>query len=328
LSATNLLEVKHLSVSLKGDGGYVPIVRDVCFTLAPGQITGLVGESGSGKSIMSFSLIGLLPRHNSRIDSGEVLLNGQDLLRLPPSELTKMRGRDISMIFQEPMTSLNPVLTVGDQLIEVFTNHGLKKKADNRQQALALLERVGIPRAEEILKSYPHQLSGGMRQRVMIAMAIALKPKLLIADEPTTALDATIQAQILRLLEQLAQEDGMAVIFISHNLGVIARICARIMVMYSGQIVESADTESLCAQPRHPYTQSLLACIPHIGMSGQRLTSIDGTAPNPADLLPGCRFAQRCLEAETACGSETQELLPYAEDSLCRCRKVRSAHAS
>ncbi|MDR1322172.1 MAG: ABC transporter ATP-binding protein [Gracilibacteraceae bacterium] len=316
-----LLEVKNLSVSFRTENGPVQVVRDVSFTLAAGEIAGLVGESGSGKSVLSFAVMGLLPRDSGFIDSGEILFGGRNLPALPRREMGRIRGREISMIFQEPMTSLNPVYTIGNQLDEVFVNHGQRGRSVNRKRSIELLERVGIPRATEIARSYPHQLSGGMRQRVMIAMAMALSPKLLIADEPTTALDVTIQAQILRLIEQLARENGMAVIFISHNLGVVARLCRKVMVMYSSQIVEITGAERLYQAPAHPYTKNLLECIPQIGMSGRRLSSIEGAVPHPGDEITGCRFAARCGEAEARCRAEAPELRRLADGLYCRCLK-------
>lgn len=296
-----LLEVKNLTTSFKTDRGYAQAVKDVSFEVEKGSIVGLVGESGSGKSVSSYSIIGLLPKHNSRIESGEVLFEGVDLLKCSPREMSKIRGKEISMIFQEPMTSLNPVYTVEKQIAEVFHNHTNYSKGEIKQRTLELLKRVGMQRAETVMRSYPHQLSGGMRQRVMIAIAIALKPKILIADEPTTALDVTIQAQILALIKQLSVEDQMSVIFISHNLGVIANICEKVMVMYSSQIVEMTDTNTLYYNPKHPYTKSLIACIPQIGMSGQKLSHIEGTVPHPNDKIEGCRFRERCNEAMDVC---------------------------
>ena len=299
-----LLEVKNLTTSFKTDSGYAKAVNDVSFDVEKGSIVGLVGESGSGKSVSSYSIIGLLPKHNSRIESGEVLFEGKDLLKYSPKEMAKIRGKDISMIFQEPMTSLNPVYTVENQIAEVFHNHTNLSKGEIKERILELLERVGMQRAKDVMKSYPHQLSGGMRQRVMIALAIALKPKILIADEPTTALDVTIQAQILQLIKKLSEEDQMSVIFISHNLGVISNICEKVIVMYSSQIVEMTDTKTLYYQPRHPYTKSLISCIPQIGMSGQVLNQIEGTVPHPNDKIEGCRFRERCKYAMDICINE------------------------
>jgi oligopeptide/dipeptide ABC transporter ATP-binding protein len=323
--AAPLLQVNGLSVSFRSEGGLVRPVRDVSFEIGKGETVGLVGESGSGKSVLSFALMGLLPPHNSRIDGGEVLMDGRDLSRLRRRAMSKLRGRDISMIFQEPMTSLNPVYTIGNQIEEVFRNHTSMGKKERRERAIDLLERVGVPRAPEIMASYPHQLSGGMRQRVMIVMAIALKPRLLIADEPTTALDVTVQAQILRLIGRLAEEDGMAVILISHNLGVIARVCQRVMVMYAGQLVEVAPAAELYRHPRHPYTRHLFECIPRIGMGGHRLNYIEGSVPHPGDELPGCRFAPRCREADEGCLEREPELAALSEGRASRCLKEGGA---
>lgn len=298
---TKLLEIKNLTTSFKTEAGYAKAVNDISFDVEKGSIVGLVGESGSGKSVSSYSIMGLLPKHNSKIESGEILFEGKDLLKCSKKEMSKIRGKDISMIFQEPMTSLNPVYTIQNQIAEVFHNHTKLGKNEIRHRTLELLSRVGMQRAEEVMKAYPHQLSGGMRQRVMIALAIALKPKILIADEPTTALDVTIQAQILQLIKKLSEEDGMSVIFISHNLGVIANICEKVIVMYSSQIVEITDTRTLYYDPKHPYTKSLMTCIPQIGLSGQRLCHIEGTVPHPNDKVEGCRFRARCFEAMEIC---------------------------
>lgn len=315
----SILKIKNLTVSFKSESGYVRAVNDVSFDIKQGEVVGLVGESGSGKSVTSFSVMRLLPKHNSRIDSGEIIYNGVDLLSVHEKKMTGIRGKDISMIFQEPMTSLNPVFTIGKQIGEVFKNHTSLDKNAIKDKTVDLLNRVGIPRANEIINDYPHQLSGGMRQRVMIAMAIALKPKILIADEPTTALDVTIQAQILELLRELAKEDNMAVLFISHNLGVIAQMCQKILVMYSGQIVEIADTSTVFKAPCHPYTKSLLDCIPRIGMSDKKLTYIDGTVPHPADSIPGCRFEPRCFASIEECKAVKPELIEIRDGHFCRC---------
>lgn len=306
-----LLEIKNLTTSFKTDNGYAKAVNDISFDVEKGSIIGLVGESGSGKSVSSYSIIGLLPKHNSKIESGEILFEGKDLLKCTKKEMSKIRGKEISMIFQEPMTSLNPVYTVENQIAEVFHNHTKLKKTEIKQKTLELLTRVGMQRAGEVMRAYPHQLSGGMRQRVMIALAIALKPKILIADEPTTALDVTIQAQILELIKKLSEEDGMSVIFISHNLGVISNICEKVIVMYSSQIVEMTDTRTLYYNPKHPYTKSLISCIPQIGMSGQRLNHIEGTVPHPNDQIEGCRFKNRCTEAFDKCVN-MPEMMPAA----------------
>jgi len=307
-----LLEVKNLTTSFKTDSGYAKAVKNVSFDVGKGSIIGLVGESGSGKSVTSYSIIGLLPKHNSKIESGEILFGGRNLLKCSAREMSKIRGRDISMIFQEPMTSLNPVFTIESQIAEVFHNHTTLSKSEIRKRTHDLLERVGMQRVDEVMKSYPHQLSGGMRQRVLIAIAIALKPKILIADEPTTALDVTIQAQILQLIKKLSVEDDMSVIFISHNLGVIANICEKVIVMYSSQIVEMTDTQTLYYNPKHPYTKSLISCIPQTGMSGKRLNHIEGAVPHPNDIIVGCRFRQRCHLAGEDCLVEPE--MRFAND--------------
>lgn len=314
-----ILQVQNLTTSFKTEMGYVRAVNDVSFSVEKGEIVGLVGESGSGKSVTSFSIMRLLPRHSSRIDQGKILFEGTDLLSIPEKEMTKIRGKEISMIFQEPMTSLNPVFTIGDQIGEVFRNHTALDKKAIQAKSVELLDRVGIPRAKEIINDYPHQLSGGMRQRAMIAMAIALRPKILIADEPTTALDVTIQAQILDLIKSLAEEDNMAVVFISHNLGVIAELCQKVIVMYSGQFVEMAGTAGIFKNPQHPYTKSLLDCIPRIGMSDKKLSFIEGTVPHPADKLTGCRFQARCYASQEKCTREKPELVEIEPGHYCRC---------
>lgn len=316
-----ILEVKNLSVSFKTEIGYAKAVNQMSYQIYPGEIVGLVGESGSGKSVSSFAVIGLLPKHNSKVDSGEVIFEGKDLLKTRKKDLRAIRGKEISMIFQEPMTSLNPVFTIGSQLSEIFYNHtGLSKK-EVYAKVLKLLERVGISRGNEIYKAYPHQLSGGMRQRVMIAMAIALKPKILIADEPTTALDVTIQAQILNLIKKLAREDSMAVVFISHNLGIISQLCQRVFVMYANQLVEQAEVMELYKTPLHPYTMGLLSCIPQIGNHDKKLNYIEGTVPHPGEIITGCRFASRCQERITECLETAPELIESKKNHYCRCLK-------
>ncbi|HYF82168.1 MAG TPA: ABC transporter ATP-binding protein [Clostridia bacterium] len=314
-----ILQIQNLTTSFKTELGYLKAINDVSFSVNKGEIVGLVGESGSGKSVTSFSIMRLLPKHNSRIDQGKILFGDTDLLAIPEKEMIKIRGKEISMIFQEPMTSLNPVFTIGDQIGEVFRNHTSLDKKTINVKTVELLDRVGIPRASEIIHDYPHQLSGGMRQRIMIAMAIALKPKILIADEPTTALDVTIQAQILDLIKNLAEEDNMAVVFISHNLGVVAELCQKVIVMYSGQFVEMADTASIFKNPQHPYTKNLLDCIPRIGMSNKKLKYIEGTVPHPADELLGCRFQPRCFAAKEKCSQLKPELIEVEQGHYCRC---------
>jgi phosphonate C-P lyase system protein PhnK len=299
-----LLSVRGLSVAF----GRTRVVEDVSFDLAPGEILGVVGESGSGKSVTALSILRLIPAPG-RI-TGEIAFAGADLMRLPEAEMRAIRGRDIAMIFQEPMTSLNPVFSCGDQVMEALIHHrGLDRKAA-RAEALKLLKLVEIPSAERRLEDYPHQLSGGMRQRVMIAMALACRPKLLLADEPTTALDATIQAQILDLLRGLQRELGMAVVLITHDLGVVSDVAHRVLVMYAGRVVETAPADALFARPVHPYTEGLLASIPRLEGPIARLDAIPGQVPPPDAMPPGCRFAPRCRYTQPACAAAPPALAP------------------
>lgn len=288
-----LLDVKGLKTYFFTDDGVVTAVDGVDFTVAPGEVFGLVGESGCGKSVTSLSVLRLVDAPGKVVD-GQILLEGQDLLARTPAEMTKIRGRHISMIFQQPKSSLNPVFTIGDQIVEVFDIHEKLDKDQAWQRAVELLRTVGIPDPERKAGAYPHELSGGQAQRVMIAMALALKPKLLIADEPTTALDVTIQAQILDLIRQLSAQTGTSVILITHDLGVIAELADRVAVMYAGQIVEETDTQTLFDQPLHPYTQGLHNSIPVLGEVKDRLETIQGNVPNLIGLSGYCRFADRC----------------------------------
>ena len=288
-----LLEVSHLSVQLQTQRGPAFAVRDVSFSLERGQTLGLVGESGCGKSITAMSLMGLLPE-NARV-TGSIRLNGEELVGQTDDQMGDIRGNRIGMVFQEPMTALNPVHTIGRQVAEPLRLHRGLSAADARQQAIALLDRVGIPDAARRIDAYPHQFSGGQRQRVTIAMALACGPDLLIADEPTTALDVTVQRQILELIRELVAERGMALLLISHDLGVIAQNVRRMLVMYGGSVVESGTTASVFAHRSHPYTLGLFGARPGLHSApGQRLTTIPGTVPELADLPPGCPFAGRC----------------------------------
>ena len=296
-----ILEIKDLYVEFHSLAGVVHAVNGVSFFMNKGEILGLVGESGSGKSVTALSIMGLLPEPFAKIPQGQILLNGQDLTRASEKEMRKIRGNRISMIFQEPMTSLNPILTCGSQVAESLRLHKGMKKKEAEEQAAALLEQVGIPLPAQRAKEYPHQISGGMRQRVMIAMALACAPELLIADEPTTALDVTIQAQVLELLRQLNRDTGTGIILITHDLGVVAEVCHKVAVMYLGHIVESATTKALFENPLHPYTQGLMASIPRITEEKVRLTTIEGTVPNPLDTIEGCEFCSRCPRAMEKC---------------------------
>jgi oligopeptide transport system ATP-binding protein len=296
-----LLEVKNLKTVFKTSDGMVKAVDDVSFTIDRGETLGVVGESGSGKSVTALSILRLIPNPPGQITGGEILFEGKDLLKLSDRDIRKVRGKDIAMIFQDPMTSLNPVLTVGRQLSEPLITHLGMTKEQAQKEATDLLKMVGIPNASDRLKSYPHHFSGGMRQRVMIAMALACRPKLIIADEPTTALDVTIQAQILELLQKLQRETGTAVMIITHALGVVAGMANRIHVMYAGHIVESATSEELFDNPRHPYTMGLLRSIPRMDENKERLLPIKGSPPDLMDLNPGCPFVPRCDYAFETC---------------------------
>ena len=304
-----VLEVKNLVTKFNTDKGAVIAVNDVSFDVYKGRTLGIVGESGSGKSVTALSIMRLIASPPGEIVSGQVLLRGNNIFDLPEREMRKIRGSKISMIFQEPMTSLNPVFTVGNQVQEVLHLHQRDKlsKAEQKEKAIEMLHLVGIPSPERRVKEYPHQLSGGMRQRVMIAMALACDPEVLIADEPSTALDVTIQAQILELMNKLQDELGMGIIMITHDLGVVAETCHEVAVMYCGQIVEFADVNSLFARPRHPYTKGLLGSIPSfdstIDKEKGRLPTIEGMVPSLFDLPRGCSFQDRCFNAAKDCRS-------------------------
>ncbi len=288
-----LLDVRNLHTSFKTSDGIVRAVDGVDFHVDRGEILGLVGESGCGKSVTSLSLMGLVAKPG-KVEAGEVIFDGRDLLTLPPKELRELRGDRISMIFQQPTSSLNPVYNIGWQIGEVLELHRNLKRGPARERAGELLRMVGIPDPISRLAAFPHSLSGGMAQRVMIAMALACEPELLIADEPTTALDVTIQAQILDLMRDLQRETGTAIILITHDLGVVAEMCDRVAVMYAGEIVEQTDVRSLFADPKHPYTQGLIGSVPTLGLVQPELTTIPGAVPNLIDLPPACRFAPRC----------------------------------
>ncbi|MEJ8543699.1 oligopeptide/dipeptide ABC transporter ATP-binding protein [Brevibacillus borstelensis] len=314
----NLLEVKNLRTHFKTEDGVVPSVNGVSFSVAKGETLAIVGESGCGKSVTSLSIMGLVASPGEVV-GGEICLEGQNLLALSKKELRKLRGNKLSMIFQEPMTSLNPVFTIGNQLGEVFRQHRQMDKKQARAHSIEMLEHVGIPNAEKIVDSFPHQLSGGMRQRVMIAMALACNPALLIADEPTTALDVTIQAQILELLKKLNKELQTGVILITHDLGVVAEMADRVVVMYAGEVVEQADVFSLFAEPRHPYTKGLLGSLPKLDEKREELESIPGSVPNPLDMPGGCAFHPRCPAATEECKQTKPQLQEVAPNHLARC---------
>lgn len=318
---SHLLEVKQLKTHFKTEEGLIPSVNGVSFTLQAGETLAIVGESGSGKSVTSLSIMGLVASPG-KIAGGEIRFEERDLLKLSKRELRKLRGNDISIIFQEPMTSLNPVFTVGSQIGEVLRRHqGLSKK-EARQKSIGMLERVGIPNSGKVVDSFPHQLSGGMRQRVMIAIALACKPKLLIADEPTTALDVTIQAQILDLIESLSKEENTGVILITHDLGVVAEMADRVAVMYAGEIVEEASVFELFERPCHPYTIGLLGSLPNMNEQRVRLDSIPGSVPNLLAMPSGCPFHPRCSYADEQCKSIKPWLKDISEGHVVSCLKA------
>ncbi len=321
------LEVRHLNTSFFTDKGEVRAVSDVSLDVYPGQITGIVGESGCGKSMTARSIMGLVA-YPGRVVSGEILLEGKPVLGLSKKEQCSLRGNDISMIFQEPMTSLNPVMKVGKQVEEALLLHRDITKKEARQQTLEIFEQVGIPDAKQRLNSYPHELSGGLRQRVMIAMAMVCKPKLLIADEPTTALDVTVEAQILRLMKKLC-EGGTSILLISHNLGVIAQVCDWVYVMYAGKIVETADTYTLFDHPVHPYTQGLLNAVKSLRSSDQMLKTIPGVVPNLLHLPQGCSFSLRCDRCMAKCPDQMPEpALMKEQGHLVRCHLAKDSLAA
>ncbi len=311
-----LLEVKNLKTEFKMKKGTVKAVNDISFNCEKGEILAIVGESGSGKSVTSLSIMQLLAG-NARVAEGEILFKGEDLLQKPQHAMREIRGNQISMIFQEPMTSLNPVLRIGEQLTESIILHMQLSKKEAMARAIEMLELVGIPSPTQRVKDYPHQMSGGMRQRVMIAMALACNPELLIADEPTTALDVTIQAQILDIIYRLRQKLGMAVLLITHDLGVVAEAADRVVVMYCGKIVEEAGVEELFDHPLHPYTKGLLASIPRADEDREKLYMIEGMVPNPMNMPEGCAFSERCECCMAIC--KTQEPITREKNG----RKVR-----
>ena len=312
-----LLEVNNLKTEFKMKKGTVTAVNDISFNCEKGEILAIVGESGSGKSVTSLSIMQLLSE-NAKISSGEILYKGEDLLKKPIEEIQALRGNQISMIFQEPMTSLNPVMRISDQLMESIMLHMKLSKKEAFNRAVEMLEVVGIPSPAQRIKDYPHQMSGGMRQRVMIAMALSCSPELLIADEPTTALDVTIQAQILDILYKLREKLGMAVLLITHDLGVVSEAADRVVVMYCGKIVEEATVEKLFEKPLHPYTMGLLESIPHIEDDKERLYMIKGMVPNPMHMPTGCAFSDRCEQCMAICKEEMPEVIEH-EGHKVRC---------
>ncbi|MFC7443179.1 ABC transporter ATP-binding protein [Laceyella putida] len=325
-----VLEIQHLKLHFFTDKGVVKAVDGLDLTIREGEIVGLVGESGCGKSVTSLAVMGLVPQPPGKIVDGSILFQGTDLTKLSQRELRQIRGKDMAMIFQEPMTSLNPLFTIGNQLIEAIRAHRKSGNGEARALAQEILHKVGISR-KGILDEYPHQLSGGMRQRVMIAMAMILNPRLLIADEPTTALDVTIQAQILELMKLLNKEFGTAILLITHDLGVVAEMCDRIVVMYAGQVVEETDRYRLFSQPQHPYTQGLLQSIPKLDEQKERLYAIPGQVPNPYEMPKGCRFAPRCEHVMDICNEAGPVLISVTEGHVSRCflhQKEESIHGT
>ena len=317
---TPLLEVRGLRTSFRlEEGGEFHAVDGISFRVAAGRTLGIVGESGCGKSVTSLSIMGLLPKGQGRISGGSIHFEGRDLANLTGDEMRALRGDRMAMIFQEPMTSLNPAFTIGDQIIEGIRVHRDLSAQDARAHAIEMLRRVRIPSPETRIDEYPHKLSGGMRQRVMIAMALACEPRLLIADEPTTALDVTIQAQVLDLMRTLREETGTAIILITHDLGVVAELADEVAVMYSGRIVERAPVERLFSHPQHPYTIGLLGSIPSLHLEQDRLHAIDGQVPTPMTHVTGCRFAPRCPFAVEKCREEEPELRDMGEGQEAAC---------
>ena len=297
----------------------VTAINEISFHLDKGEILGLVGESGCGKSVTSLSIMRLLNFTSGKVTKGEVIFDGEDLQKISENEMRKIRGGKMSMIFQEPMSSLNPAMRIDKQMIEGIRLHTNMSKEEARKHASKMLSQVGIPDPERVLKNYPHQLSGGMSQRVMIAMAMSCNPQMLIADEPTTALDVTIQAQILELMKKIQQEEGMSILLITHDLGVVAEMCTRVIVMYAGEIVEEAPLEELFNHPTHPYTEGLIASVPKLGSGVKVLPSIPGSVPDLSMLPKGCRFAPRCKYATERCRNEEPDLFQISANQKCRC---------
>ncbi len=319
-----LLEVTDLRTSFHTRNGVYRAVDGVSFTLAKGETLGLVGESGSGKSVTCYSLMGLVPQPPGRIVSGTAMFDGTDLLHCSPAQARTIRGKRIAMIFQDPMTSLNPYLRIADQLIEPLLIHEKISRPAALARGLTMLEAVGINDAAQRLQAYPHEFSGGMRQRVMIAMALITRPEILIADEPTTALDVTVQAQILELIKKLQQEFHMAVIFVTHDLGVVSGLCDRVQVMYAGRLVETADTRTLFRAPRHPYTQALQRSIPSLQPKGRDLYTIPGLPPDLSKPKAGCAFASRCAAVTDRCYATDPGLLPVSATHATACLRVQA----
>lgn len=315
----NILEINNLKTVFKSRGQEVQAVRGVSFSVGESEIVGLVGESGSGKSVTMKAVLGILPE-NAEISSDSMKLNGTELSGLSEEEYRKLRGKDMTMIFQDPMTALNPLLKVGKQLEEVILRHSKCSKEEAKKKAVEMLGKVGIPTPEQRVKQYPHEFSGGMRQRVLIAMALACEPKLLIADEPTTALDVTIQAQILDLLKELKEEYQTSIVLITHDMGVVATVCSKIAIMYGGLIMETGTADEIFYNPKHPYTKALLRAIPSLDLKeGERLQSIEGLPPSLIDPPKGCPFAERCEYANEKCKNEIPKYHQFSETHRSMC---------
>lgn len=318
----NILEIENLSTAFLFGGKPVAVTKDVTFSIKRGEILGIVGESGSGKSVTAKTVMRLLPSPPSSVLSGSIKLEGEDLLALSERQMQNLRGNRMAMIFQEPMTALNPVYTCGDQIAEAVRKHQKLDKKKAKEVALTMLKLVGIPVPERRMKAYPHELSGGMRQRVMIAMALSCRPQLLIADEPTTALDPTIQEQILELIRDLHEKTGMSVMYITHDLGVIAETCQRVVVMYAGMIQEIAEVHDLFHNTLHPYTMGLMKAMPKLGDKRERLYDIKGIVPHITDMPQGCRFAPRCPYAVEMCHTSCPEIADAGDGHMVRCHRM------
>lgn len=323
-----LLQVSQLETQFTKDKQKLKILRGVNFHINQREVLGLVGESGCGKSLTSLSIMKLFKGTSGEISGGSITFKGEDLAPKSEKEMRKIRGKQMAMIFQEPMTSLNPVMKIGEQLLEPIRLHLNLNEKEAKAHVIYILRKVGIPRAEEIIYEYPHQLSGGMRQRIMIAMAMSCNPQLLIADEPTTALDVTIQAQILELMKQLQKEEGMSILLITHDLGVVAEMCDRVAVMYAGRVVEEADVFDLFESPKHPYTKGLIGSVPKIGQRKEKLTSIKGNVPDPSNMPKGCKFAPRCNDAMAICFEEEPKASDLGNGRMCSCWVVEEGRTN
>ncbi len=314
-----ILEIDQLQTQFKKDKNDIKILHGVNFHIRKGEIVGLVGESGCGKSLTSLSIMRLFKGTSGEISGGEIRFNGENITKVSEAKMRKIRGKLIAMIFQEPMTSLNPVMKIGEQLMEPIRLHLGYKQKQAKQHAISMLQKVGIPRPDQIIDEFPHQLSGGMRQRVMIAIAMSCHPELLIADEPTTALDVTIQAQILDLMKQLQKEEKMSMLLITHDLGIVAEMCDRVVVMYAGRVVEEANVNELFEAPQHPYTRGLIESVPKIGQNKERLNSIRGRVPDPTEMPEGCKFAPRCDEVMPICIEKEPGMTKLNKTRSCSC---------